>query len=259
MKDRHNFFRRVNTATMLTLVGILCVSPVLAADNGCADDRNDRIAPVLALCSSHTYNIGLTYNPTTDSDKQLMRDVVGLKSTVMMQQMYKQYEYLDATLSRLKTQLEREILTSKLEAAGASSSSSSSSSGAANSVDRNIYLAGTSNCNNESTVSGVFTCLRNNYNLIYNMSNGGTNLTIELRKQLANDCSVVSQNASVADLDANSLKSVSSGTSSIDCTLYSNIKGRNEFQSCMDSLNVQIRNATTYLTQQQQKNQQSRM
>lgn len=264
MNIRNEFLSEVHKMTrkvaVVALASLCFVGTVYAADdNGCDDSDNNYITPELALCSTHVYNIGLTQNSDNEANKQIMRDVVALKSTVMMQQMYKQYEYLEATLSRLKTQLKREILTSKLEAAGASSSSSSSSSGAANSVDRNIYLAGTSNCNNESTVSGVFTCLRNNYNLIYNMSNGGTNLTIELRKQLANDCSVVSQNASVADLDANSLKSVSSGTSSIDCTLYSNIKGRNEFQSCMDSLNVQIRNATTYLTQQQQKNQQSRM
>lgn len=264
MNTKNEFFSEINKAkrrVAVFVLALLCTTvPVYAAsDNGCSDEDNNYITPELALCSTHAYNIGFTENPDNEASKQTMRDVVALKSTVMMQQMYKQYQYLDATLSRLKTQLEREILTSKLEAAGASSgSSSSSASTSASYNDRNIYLAGTSNCNNESTVTGVFNCLRNNYNLIYNMSNSGTNLTIELRKQLANDCDVVSQNASVAGLNANSLKSVSVGTSSVDCTLYTNIKTRNEFQKCMEAINVQIRNATTYLSQEQQKNQQNR-
>lgn len=228
-----------------------------ATDNGCSDDNNDRITPELALCSTHVYNIGLVSNPTNDSDKQLMRDVVALKTTIMTQQLKKQYDFLEATISRFKTQLQKAVLTAQLEAAGAPSSSSSSSS-YSNTGDRNIYLAGTSNCNNESTVSGVFSCLRNNYNLIYNMSNGGTNLTIELRRQLANDCDVLNQNAAAAKITAGILKEVSvGGTTKIDCTNYANIKGRNEFQECMNALNVQIRSATSNLTSSpQQQNQQ---
>ena len=260
-----NRFLKIVTKSGVSFAAISfgCLLPYMslaASSNGCDDlDKNDSINPEIALCSTHVYNIKAVTNPDSNTAKsQLTKDVVALKSTIIMQQMYKQYEYLEATISRLKTQLRREILTSKLETAGASSSSSSSSGSTSSYTDRNVYLAGTSNCNNESTISGVFTCLRNNYNLIYNMSNSGTNLTIELRKQLANDCGVVSQNASVAGLDANSLKSVSVGSSAVDCTIYTNIKGRNEFQKCMEAMNVQIRNATTYLTQQQQKNQQSR-
>lgn len=254
--------RKAECKVAVLLLAALCVTvPANAAnDNGCGVDGNDYINPELALCSTHVYNIGLTENSDNEANKQIMRDVVALKSTVMMQQMYKQYEYLDATLKRLKTQLEREILTAKLEAAGASSSSSSSGSNSASYTDRNIYLAGTSNCNNESTISGVFTCLRNNYNLIYNMSSSGTNLSTELRKQLANDCEVVRQNASGAGLDSNSLTAVTNGSTKIDCTNFANIKGRTEFQKCLDALNVQIRNATSNLTQrtQQQNNQQVR-
>ncbi len=254
--------KKAERSLAITLLAVFCViMPAYAAiDNGCDEKDNNYITPELALCSTHAYNIGITENPDDEANKQLIRDVVALKSTVMMQQMYKQYEYLDATLKRLKTQLEREILTSKLEAAGASTGTSSSGSTSASYTDRNIYLAGTSNCNNESTISGVFTCLRNNYNLIYNMSSSGTNLSTELRKQLANDCEVVRQNASGAGLDSNSLTAVTNGSAKIDCTNFSNIKGRTEFQKCLDALNVQIRNATSNLTQrtQQQNYQQSR-
>ena len=235
-----------------TIAGVLLVCPVFAAsDNGCSNDANNRVAPVLALCSSHTYNIGLPYNPTTDSDKQLMRDVIGLKSTVMMQQMYKQYQYLESTLNRLKTQLEREILTTKLEAVGATPASSSTSSSAANASDMNIYLAGTTNCNNMATTAEVYTCLRNNYNLIYNMSNGGTNLTIELRRQLANDYNVMKQNA--GGVSGMSVQAVTVNGNNLDCTAYNNLNNRDKFQACLNALNTGIRNATNLLQQQQQR------
>ena len=247
----------ISRAIALGVFSLACISGTsyAASDNGCGISNNSYINPEIALCSTHVYNIRQTQNPSDAASKQAMRDVIALKTTLITQQLEQQYNFLEATVSRLKTQLRKAVLTTDFEAAGASSESSSSSS----TGDRNIYLAGTSNCNNESTVSGVFTCLRNNYNLIYNMSNGGTNLTTELRKQLAQDCSVVSQNASVAGLNADTLKNISVDNSSIDCTLYNKIKSRNEFQKCMEAINVQIRNATTYLTQQQQKNQQTRI
>lgn len=256
MKRNYKFcLLNVCTTFSVVVISLFIDGYAFGASNGCDKEYNDRINQEIALCSVHAYNANFETNPEKSEDKQTMRDVIALKTTVITQQLEQQYDFLEATVKRLKTQLQKAVLTTKLEASGASSESSSSSS----TGDRNIYLAGTSNCNNESTVSGVFTCLRNNYNLIYNMSNGGTNLTTELRKQLAQDCSVVSQNASVAGLNADTLKNISVDNSSIDCTLYNKIKSRNEFQKCMEAINVQIRNATTYLTQQQQKNQQTRI
>lgn len=251
MKDKKSFFTKMKTSAILGISLAVLALPAYSADNGCSNEQNDRINPELALCSTHVYNIGQVENPTSDADKQLIRDVVALKTTVITQQMKKQYDFLEATINRFRTQLRKAVLTAQMEAAGAPSSSSSSSS-YSNTGDRNIYLAGTSNCNNESTVSGVFSCLRNNYNLIYNMSNGGTNLTIELRKQLANDCDVLNQNAAAAKITAGILEEVSVDSAKIDCTNYANIKGRNEFQKCMSALNVQIRNATSNLTSNSQ-------
>lgn len=236
-------YKNIFTKIFATLIAAVFVVPAFAAsDNGCGDDENNRIVPVLALCSSHTYNIGLPYNPTTDSDKQLMRDVVAMKSTIMMQQMYKQYQFLESTLSRLKTQLEREILTSQLQAAGAASGDSSSSA-SASAQDRNVYIVGASNCNNATTTADVFTCLRNNYNLINSMSNSGTNLTIELRRQLENDYNVMQTNMPTGV----AVDPVSVGSDqNFDCT--KNITGREAFQKCMDSLVSGIRKATTELS-----------
>ena len=165
-------------------------------DNGCGKDSNDRINPEIALCSTHVYNIGEVENPSTESDKQLMRDVVALKSTVMTQQMYKQYEYLDATLKRFKTQLEKAVLTTKLMAAGADgdtcgSSYSGVSTGSGSSyrsTDSNIKLAGAQNCMT-TTYQNSYSCLTSNIQLVLNAVNGGNNVS-EARRQLENDLNV---------------------------------------------------------------------
>ena len=102
------------------------------------------------------------------------------------------------------------------------------------------------------------------------MSNGGTNITTELRKQLANDVGVVVSNASGAELktnnstdDQSSKNDVSSGlpnvmvdNKTVDCSVVRQIQGRNAFQKCLAQLNIEIRNATSKLNaRQQQQNQ----
>ena len=238
------------------LLGAVCVALALVApafaatvDNGCGNTKNDRINPEIALCSTHVYNIGQWKNPSSESDKQLMRDVVALKSTVIAQQMYKQYEYMDATLKRFKTQLEKAVLTTKLQAAGADSSETSSSSysgvntSSFRSSDRNIFIAGVSNCNNELTNQKVFECLQNNLNTIYNTSNNGQNVTSELRKQLANDYKVASRACS------------SCKDKKDECQDVSKLSQRTQFQDCLDSLRGIIR--TGYEATQTMQRQQS--
>ncbi len=167
MKSKRGIFDRLKISRVLCAVlGVMCVgTPVMAAtvSNGCDKDDNNRIVPMLALCSTHAYNLGLTENPTTASDRQLMRDVVALKSTVIMQQMYKQYEYLEATVQRLKTQLEREILTTKFETAGASSSERASSG---SSLTGNNGVTGAENCINAGLTKDVMECLSRNLDRI---------------------------------------------------------------------------------------------
>ncbi len=180
-------------------VAALLAVPAFAAttDNGCGKDSNDRINPEIALCSTHVYNIGEVENPSTESDKQLMRDVVALKSTVMTQQMYKQYEYLDATLKRFKTQLEKAVLTTKLMAAGADTSAAGSSSYSGistgnstyRSTDKNIRLAGAQNCMTTTSYQNAYSCLSSNIQLILNAVNGGNSVG-EARRQLEVDLGV---------------------------------------------------------------------
>lgn len=233
-------------ASVVSVLTVCCAHAAIDK-TGCEDGDNLYITPELALCSTHVYNIGDVANPKTDSDKQLMRDVVALKTTVMTQQMYKQYEYMDAMIRRFKTQLKKAVLTTGLQAAGAVdengntggySSSGSGGTGIYSSGDRNIYMAGVQNCNNELTNLKVFECLNSNLNSIYNSSNNGANITIELRKQLANDFGVAA-NASTPKLADKSASG--NGVTVKDCTDYKEISQRKQFQVCLDSLRSTIR------------------
>lgn len=166
------------------LVALVVCVPAYA-DNGCENDDNDAIVAELALCSTHAYNIGETKNPS-GADKELMRDVIAMKTTLITQQMYRQYEQMESMLRRLKTQLEKAVLTTGLEAKGASSSSSSSSS-SFKSDDRNIHMAGVKNCLNYYQDSELLKCYADNLNMIINMSGNGNNVSSELKKQLVQD------------------------------------------------------------------------
>lgn len=165
------------------------------ADNGCENDDNDAIVAELALCSTHAYNIGKTENPT-GAERELMRDVIAMKTTLITQQMYRQYEQMESMLRRLKTQLEKAVLTTGLEAKGASPSGSSLSGGASfKSDDRNIHMAGVKNCLNYYQDSEILKCYEDNLNMIVNMSGNGDNVSSELKKQLVQDfCKLADQN-----------------------------------------------------------------
>ncbi len=163
------------------------------------------INPVFAICDTHPFNIDVSAedwrNGTTTeendsgnvieyNDKQSdMNRIIGLKVTVVSQQMYKQYEYLNATLRRLKTQLQKAVLTSNLEAAGAKSETGSSSGGLVggkSDTDKEIVLAGAENCWNSSSPKNAYSCIQNNLNVIKsNISTNRTNAAKQLTKTVA--------------------------------------------------------------------------
>ena len=159
-----------------------------AVSNGCEDENNDYIVPSLALCSTHVYNVGQIENPSYES-RTLMQDVIALKTTVIAQQMYKQYEYLEAMVRRLKTQLEKATLTASLQAAGATSDSSSGGSSSSwRDADKSVYMsAGVTNCMNIYDDAKILECYQNNINSIVSQSGNGNKPTREMKQQLVND------------------------------------------------------------------------
>lgn len=187
----------------------LCVDMVGALNRTTEDADCPYINRIYAICDTHPFNIDVSAedwrNGTTTeendsgnvieyNDKQSdMNRIIGLKVTVVSQQMYKQYEYLNATLRRLKTQLQKAVLTSNLEAAGAKSESGSSSGGligGKSDTDKEIVLAGAENCWNSSSPKNAYSCIQNNLNVI--KSNISTNRT-NAAKQLTKTVSVAEQ------------------------------------------------------------------
>lgn len=156
------------------------------ADDSCADEANDAIAPEFALCSTHAYNIGETQNPSAE-DRALMKDVIAMKATLVTQQMYKQYEQMESMLRRFKTQLEKAVTMSKFEMAGADSEKSSSSSGGYNSNNSNIHIAGAQDCSRIYNDADTLKCYQTNIDLIERTSNYGKDVTKDLKKQITSD------------------------------------------------------------------------
>lgn len=151
MKIKMCIFGKI-VSTVAIVVATSVALPVYAVvDNtGCDNENNLYINPDLALCSTHVYNIGKIENPSNGSERQIMQDVVALKTTLMTQQMYSQYEILATTVKRLRTQLQKEVLLAKLKSASAAANggsyNDSSSGSSSSSSDRNVVLSGAKNC-----------------------------------------------------------------------------------------------------------------
>ena len=118
-------------------------------------------------------------------DTSAMKEVIALKTTVISQQMYKQYEYINATLRRLKTLLEKATLTATLEAAGAKDGESSSGLLGSNSTKSSQYR----DCSGKN-MQGTLDCLRENYSALQSQVNN-KKCDRYAQKQLDEDISVM--------------------------------------------------------------------
>lgn len=220
----------------------LLVMPVVAADNGCDNPDNDMIVAELALCSTHAYNIGNTKNPS-GADKGLMRDVIAMKTTVITQQMYKQYEQMESMLRRLKTQLEKAVLTTSLEAKGASSGAGAASAGGSyKSDDKYRVLAATENCMQKGSLDSAVSCIQSNVRIVMNAVDSGD--TTNARKQLEKDLDVAkiwgiidgnTGDYSRKGESTSKLKSCNDMTKTEDP-----VRKKATVQACSNELNVQI-------------------
>lgn len=190
MKTMKNIFDK----KFLYLLGVVAIfAPMTlfaASGTGCEEDLdNEYVNPELALCTTHVYNIGGVSNDINDAQREVMKDVVALKTTVMTQQMYKQYEYLESMMKRFKTQLEKAVLTTKLQAAGASNGSNNSySDTSGKNNDRYVILANARNCNNETNRLAVYECLQENIQTTINAID--ENQTSNAKRQLESDLNV---------------------------------------------------------------------
>lgn len=239
MKTMKNIFAKIFiTGVML---GCVLVMPVCAAvSNGCENPNNDYIVPSLALCSTHVYNIGDTKNPTYET-RSIMQDVIALKTTVIAQQMYKQYEYLEAMIRRLKTQLEKATLTASLQAAGAKSSSDGTESDVNwKDKDRDIFMDdGITNCKTKYGNEERFNCYKSNIEAIDAQSNNGKTPNIEMKKQLVREME-------------NMNKTWDEKCKNDGCT--SNSMNTKTFEKCLDKARECLHEVKKELDEEKQKN-----
>ena len=104
-------------------MALFLIAPVYAAyddeDEGCA-----YFSPAYALCSVHAHNAGMLKNPE-GSQKAVMDEIIALKTTLIAQQMVAQYDALEVMMKKLRSQMNKAVLTDKLNViAGASGNTS---------------------------------------------------------------------------------------------------------------------------------------
>ena len=208
------------TTLIFSIFIFALLMPMFAhADKEC--DFNNYINPMYALCSTHAYNAGWSHNKPNMS---VVNDVVALKSTIITQQMYQNYAILEMTIKRLKTQLEKAILTAKMEAAGMTSKEEQSSV-SGKSKDSAIFIAGAQNCLTQSgAIKETLKCIQRNISLMRNESN-----MPNIRKQLVNE------------LDAYQLYDKTGYDTLIEsaCKNAGQIN-KNELAKCLNSFNATI-------------------
>ena len=151
----------------------LIVLPAFAAPtDNIFVDRNGNVQPYAALCTTHAYNIGATTNSSAIRAK--MDNVVKLKTNLITLEMKRQYDFLESTIRRLETQLQKAILVAKLEAAGAAPPTTGGGSGGGTSGPTHRGLPDAENC---GVVPGgsteILNCIRRNIDRVDKAIVGG--------------------------------------------------------------------------------------
>ena len=217
------------------------------------------INPIFAICDTHPFNIDVSADEWRDgittetdendkvtsyNDKQSdMNRIIGLKVTVVSQQMYKQYEYLNATLRRLKTQLQKAVLTSNLQAAGAKSENGSSSGllGGGKNEDTTIHLAGAENCSNKTSSDSAYSCLQTNVSLIITSATSNRQKACKQLVETINSARLWSINVNT---DSTITKVSNGETETINnpsyCKNIENSCNKNNVVSCAQELNALV-------------------
>lgn len=220
---------------------LVCLAPVVA----CADvDDSDCVMynPAFALCSVHSHNVGyydetntkLPINPVNAEEVAYMNEVIALKATVIAQQLKEQYDELNAVVKRFKTQLEKAVLTSKIEVLTGNAASGNSGSGSGSSGSNNNGLANAEDCYAVTDQANVYDCFTRN---LAKISQAVDNDLTGARKQLNND------------IDIMIAYEIKSDSGKCDNGLSS----KNNIKTCVQNLQVKVRQAKTKFDQENAK------
>ena len=167
------------------------------------DNANNKDCPYInstyAICDAHKRNAGDT------SDANEIKEILGLKTTVLSQQLYKQYQYLDATIRRLEIQLKKAMVSVNLDvAAGTDSSSSSSKTSNTQFKD----------CAGKGMDERIF-CFRQNYELLSSEINNKKCKSV--KKQLVADLKIMHNSTKNIKEDCMNETKLSTTESCKDC------------------------------------------
>ena len=170
---------------------LICLAPaVLRADD---DTECGYFNPAFGLCSVHSHNIAaldsttqLPINPTKSEETAQMNEVIAMKSTIIAQQLKEQYDQLNAVVKRFKTQLEKAVLTSKIEVLTGNAASGNSGGGASGSYNNN-GLANAEDCY-AVRQENAYDCVARNLSKI---SSAAEKDITNARKQLDNDLAIM--------------------------------------------------------------------
>lgn len=206
---------------------ICCREAKVKCDDSCEDEENSYINPIYALCSVHGYNSGNVTNDAFSSSatKSEMKEIVGLKTTVIAQQMYKQYTSLESMIKRLKIMLEKATLKASLQVA--SGTSGGGTSGGVDGESESSADVTFENCEARSAQSAL-DCVRSNYSAMKPMIDKNK-ITVNIRKQLYSDAQVLKDHL-VKSEDQNA------ATASCDGDSKSGIKNRSNASTCLRSI-----------------------
>ena len=170
------------------------------------------VHPDFALCDTHAWNAGYETNEDAlkDSDtKSKTKEVIGLKTTFITQQMYKQYTTMSNIIKQLKVMLEKEALKAELQIASGNGDDDSGSG-------TSVQFATCSKVDAEAAL----TCLRDNYSKLQPFVTKGNNRT-DVKRQLASDASVLD---------------VLLGPTTDYSSKCSNVSGKTGMQNCLNQI-----------------------
>ena len=217
---------------------LICLAPV-GVHAATVEFECGYFNPAFGLCSTHSHNIGATdsttnlpANPTKSEETAQMNDVIALKSTVIAQQLKEQYDALNAIIKRFKTQLEKAVLTSKIEVLTGNAASGNSGAGASASGSyNNNGLANAEDCYAVMDQASVYDCLSRN---LAKISQAADNDVTGARKQLNNDMEIMT---------AYSVEAADKGK----CD--NGLSSKNNIKTCVQNLQVKVRKAKTEFDQ----------
>lgn len=218
----------------------MCFAPV-AVRAATVDAECAVFNPAFGLCSTHSHNAGfkstdtgLPVNPISAEDTAYMNEVIALKSTVIAQQLKEQYDQLNAVVKRFKTQLEKAVLTSKIEVITGNAASGNSGGGASASGSyNNNGLANAENCDSYTGVN-LYDCLVRNLGKV---AAALDNDTQNAKKQLEFDISI-------AD-DYNMCDKTKCSENIGDCKNIKYAGDRKKLKSCVTTLQRKVNKART--------------